>query len=1058
MSEAVAISKGPGLIRRISQGAQSATYRLRRRTSSNHVASREQSSGPVMMRRRSCSKSEAGTDGGFIESDLEEGHEDVLQSPNALRGLGLSADGLNPDDTLPRAVKCLTEGGIAPIVPPLLRTGTILTKVTKNKRKNLKFVLDTDTGKVCWDKSNISKRFYLDDIHYIRLQKDARNYREEFQVPSEAERRWFTIIYADQQRSKGRHLKTMHLIAPNQHTFELWTSTLEELTNYRHDLMAGLVGQDEKILKGHWRRQMEKLFKGAPRSEDEENLDLAGVESLCRSLHIWCSKNVLRAQFEKADADGTGYLSFLQFKDFVRRLKYRTDIKDIYKTVTEKDSDGMNLDHFLTFLQDTQRIDINARRDYWAKVFTKFAAKSGSSSPILPGPSEVSTLRMDFTAFSNFICSEHCKIREQEGPAYKLERPLNEYFISSSHNTYLLGRQVGGSSSVEGYITALQRRCRCIEIDCWDGDDGRPIVKHGKTWSDSVPFSDCISVIAEYAFKTSPYPLTLSLEVHCNPEQQQIMVDIMVEKLEEWLIQEPLMTNALTLPSPEELRNKILVKVKAGLTPKQAPGTIPKTRERSLSSPFSKPQVLDNTFIPQGVALSSPPSMSPPDHTDSWLVGRGSMTATSMSSADDSDVGKDATLRPNKRPSKQKSKIISSLGKLGVYTQGVKLNSFASYESRTYNHVYSLSEKKFAKLCNATEGKAQVEKHNMRYLMRIYPGWNRLSSDNPDPLMFWRRGVQMVALNWQTYDLGMQMNDAMFASGSDRSGYVLKPNELRSSSASAEPKPTVPGACKIQRKFVHFSVEIISAQQLPRPIRMSPDEILDPYVEIETFSAEDKGKGLAAGEGGQDASASNGVSGIGLPHRRRTLVVQANGFNPIFQEPFKLSLDTKYPDLVFVRWTVWNSPDGQKNANSANADPLATFTAKLSTLEEGYRHLPLFDHNGDQFLFATLFCKIKKEETFTIEAEEPAAEKPSRFRSISQAMLKRTLSVEKRTPRDPDRRNGDKVEKKGSRIFGTRNTNGVERKPSTNGTGSHLNGADTPFKNRPDNSSTTNSD
>ena len=993
-----------------------------------------------------------------MEPDLEEGHENLTQSPKALHGLGLSADGVNPDDPLPRAVKCLTEGGIAPIVPQLLRTGTMLTKVAKNKRKNLKFVLDTETGKVCWDKSNISKRFYLDDIHYIRLQKDARNYREEFQVPFDVESRWFTIIYADQLRSKGRHLKTMHLIAPNQHTFELWTSTLEELTNYRHDLMAGLVGQDEKILKGHWRREMEKLFKGAPRSEDEENLDLAGVESLCRSLHIWCSKNVLRAQFGKADADGTGYLSFLQFRDFVRRLKYRTDIKDIYKVVIEKDSDGMDLDHFLTFLQDTQRIDINARRDYWTKVFAKFAAQSGSSSTILPGPSESSLLRMDFTAFSNFICSEHCKIREQEGPAYKLERPLNEYFISSSHNTYLLGRQVGGSSSVEGYITALQRRCRCIEIDCWDGDDGRPIVKHGKTWSDSVPFADCISVIAEYAFKTSPYPLTLSLEVHCNPEQQQIMVDIMVEKLEEWLVQEPLMTNALTLPSPEELRNKILVKVKAGLRPKQTPDTVSKTRERSLSSPFFRPQVLDNTFIPQGVALPSPPSMSPPDHADSWLVGRGSMTTTSMSSADDSDVGQDATLRPNKRPRKPKSKIISSLGKLGVYTQGVKLNSFDSYESRTYNHVYSLSEKKFAKLCNNAEGKAQVEKHNMRYLMRIYPGWNRVSSDNPDPLMFWRRGVQMVALNWQTYDLGMQMNDAMFASGSDRSGYVLKPDELRSSLASAEPKPTVPGASKIQRKFIHFSVDVISAQQLPRPIRMSPDEILDPYVEIEMFSAEDKGKGLAAGEGGQDASARNGLSGIGSPHRRRTRVVQANGFNPIFQELFKLSLDTKYPDLVFVRWTVWNSPDGQKNANSANAVPLATFTAKLSTLEEGYRHLPLFDHNGDQFLFATLFCKIKKEEPITIEAEEPAAGKPGRFRSISQAMLKRTLSVEKRTPRDPDRRNGEKVEKKGSRIFGTRNTNGVERKSSTNGNGPHLNGADTPFKNRPDNSSTTNSD
>ena len=310
----------------------------------------------------------------------------------------------------------------------------------------------------------------------------------------------------------------------------------------------------------------------------------------------------------------------------------------------------------------------------------------------------------------------------------------------------------------------------------------------------------------------------------------------------------------------------------------------------------------------------------------------------------------------------------------------------------------------------------------------------------------------MVALNWQTYDLGMQMNDAMFASGSDRSGYVLKHNELRSSFASAEPGSSIPSAFMIQRKFIRFSVKIISAQQLPRPIQMSPEEILDPYVDIEMFSAEDKGKGLAAGEGGKDASARTGMSGIGAPHRRRGRVVQANGFNPIFDESFTLSLDTKYPDLVFVRWTVWN-------ANSADTDPLATFTAKLSTLEEGYRHLPLFDHNGDQFLFATLFCHIKKEEPIAIEAEQPAAEKVGRFRSISQAVLKRTMSVEKRATRDPDRPNSNKVEQQGSRILGTRNANGLERKSSSNGAGPHLNGVDiTPFKNRPDNSSTTNSD
>lgn len=265
----------------------------------------------------------------------------------------------------------------------------------------------------------------------------------------------------------------------------------------------------------------------------------------------------------------------------------------------------------------------------------------------------------------------------------------------------------------------------------------------------------------------------------------------------------------------------------------------------------------------------------------------------------------------------------------------------------------------------------------------------------------------MVALNWQTYDLPMQLNDAMFVAGADRLGYVLKPGELRESSSmkEEESEPSIHGLGKLQKKLIRFSVDMISGQQLPRPRGVPPDETIDPYVEIELFSAEDKAKGVASGTGGQDASHRNGMSGIGFPHRRRTHVVQANGFNPMFEEDFSLSLETKYPSLVFVRWTVWGSLDG-RNYNGPNTDPLATFTAKLSSLEQGYRHIPLYDHNGEQFMFATLFCKIKKEEPITIDREDPVPERNGgRLRSFHNTVFKRTLSVEKRNAgRPPERR------------------------------------------------------
>lgn len=1005
MSEAVALNKGPGLMRRLSRGA--ANKLARRRQSSNHVTNRDRSSGPVVMRRRSDSKTGMELETGYLGMGLGVEGDDynVPDDGISLQGLCLSGEGITVSHSgiaTPEVFRA--QGGIAPTVPQILQEGTVLWKVTKKKKKKLRFILDTSSAKVFWDTSNVSKRFYIDDIQQIRLQGDARNYREEFQASADEEPRWFTIIYTDQNRVKGRPDKSIHLIAPDQHTFELWTSTLNDLSRYRHELMAGLVGsgQDEMTLRGHWNREMAKIFNGAPHPDDAEHLGFSEVESLCRGLHLNCSQNLLRAQFDKADTGSTGHLDFAGFKDFVRRLKQRRDIKEIYHALKLENPQGLNLSWFLHFLRNTQGIDVESNRAHWVKVFIKFVQKSDGNPLVTQDASDESLLQMGFAAFSEFLSSTHNNIRTAvvQTLEARLDRPLNEYFISSSHNTYLLGRQVNGKSSIEAYIRALQQGCRCVEIDCWDGPDGRPIVLHGRTMTSSVLFSDCISIIGKYAFTESPYPLIMSLEVHCNDEQQQVMVDIMIKTLGERLVRVPYLPNATSLPSPEDLRHRILIKVKAGEDSATGPDLPTGRRDRSFSSPFSRPQMLDNSVIPNGPVLSSPPSLSPSEHGSLFLGGRCSTAATSMSSAtDDSDAAQIGT--PSRRqPPKRKSKIIKSLGDLGVYARGLKFNDFSSAESKTYNHIFSFAERRFEALCRRDPAtKCELEKHNMHHLMRVYPSGFRVKSTNPDPLAFWRRGAQMVALNWQTHDLGMQINQAMFASGSDQLGYVLKPCELRP--AGPLDPPTEGSArqenIKVHRKLVRFSVDIISAQQLPQPQGTRPEVTLDPYIEIEMFSADDKAKGVASGKGGQDASARNGMSGIGSPHRRRTHPVQSNSFDPVFNENFTLSLETKYPDLVFVRWSVWDSPDGHNYNNNTNSEPLATFIAKLSSLEQGYRHLPLHDYNGDQFLFATLFCKVKREEPIVIEREEPVAENGKRFGKLGHItqVFKRTLSVEK---------------------------------------------------------------
>jgi len=83
------------------------------------------------------------------------------------------------------------------------------------------------------------------------------------------------------------------------------------------------------------------------------------------------------------------------------------------------------------------------------------------------------TVRNDETLddFKRYMSSEWTNALKVSGTDQELfDRPMTEYFISSSHNTYLIGNQLYGHSTVDGYKVALLAGCRCVEIDVWDGE------------------------------------------------------------------------------------------------------------------------------------------------------------------------------------------------------------------------------------------------------------------------------------------------------------------------------------------------------------------------------------------------------------------------------------------------------------------------------------------------------------------------------------------------------------------------------------------------------------
>ena len=147
-----------------------------------------------------------------------------------------------------------------------------------------------------------------------------------------------------------------------------------------------------------------------------------------------------------------------------------------------------------------------------------------------------------------------------------MTRPLSDYFMSTSHNTYIGGNQLYGKASVRAIARALRQGVRVVELDCMDGT-GRYadsiVVKHRYTPMVPVPMRACLETIREHAFVASTYPIVLTLENHCGShERQRQQAVILREVLGPLLYVPPASEIPEMFASPESLRGRIVLRHK----------------------------------------------------------------------------------------------------------------------------------------------------------------------------------------------------------------------------------------------------------------------------------------------------------------------------------------------------------------------------------------------------------------------------------------------------------------------------------------------------------------
>jgi phosphatidylinositol phospholipase C delta len=229
---------------------------------------------------------------------------------------------------------------------------------------------------------------------------------------------------------------------------------------------------------------------------------------------------------------------------------------------------------------------------------------------------------------------------------------------------------------------------------------------------------------------------------------------------------------------------------------------------------------------------------------------------------------------------------------LAVYGAGKRLPRDGVFDTNR-NFIYSVSETNLKK---HTANKKPLGMKDTNHMIRVYPDPNRVDSSNFDPLKCWGHGLQMVALNYQTDDFHMSLNRALFHGSG---GYVLK----------SQPAP----------KQIRMQVDILMVRGSSK---------LDPiYVEIELLAPNT------------------------LSPRVRTTTMPAQGTDVVFDQNLTVSIETKYPSLAFLQWSVKTESGVQMSSG----------LAKVDSLRKGYRLLPLRGKSRSDMRDGELFCKIHPE-------------------------------------------------------------------------------------------------